>query len=384
MSTITPSELRIAIDARPALWPRTGIGTIVCNVLQRIQTVDPANRYFAYFNESADSFAAKCFDLETRQGGSRQRLVWANTWLLRQLRRDSIDVFVTFLDKEVPLTPTRAKVVSMVHDLIPLRFPEVVFRNPAHRLYYNALIRAATRRSDVVLTNSEFSKQEIVKELGIEETKICKITLGVSPPGLYERARVFDVLRRYGLRRPYAIATGSTEPRKNNQRVIQATRLLESSHPDLRLAIVGKNWRGLAFDPNLVDERVCLLGHVADEDLPILMQSAEMLVFPSLHEGFGLPVIEAMSLGVPVVASNVAALPEVAGNAALLVDPDDAADIAAKMGQILEDPALADGLRVRGKQRALKFRWETTCAELAAVCVGMVGKLARRSEAVMQ
>jgi glycosyltransferase involved in cell wall biosynthesis len=136
------------------------------------------------------------------------------------------------------------------------------------------------------------------------------------------------------------------------------------------------------FDTNLLDQSVRLLGHVSDQDLPVLMQSAEMLVFPSLHEGFGLPVIEAMALGVPVVTSNAAALPEVAGDAALLVNPSDVDEIASAMRRILEDRSLADDLRIRGRARARGFRWETTCAELVSLCEGLVCGNAPRAEPV--
>jgi glycosyltransferase involved in cell wall biosynthesis len=377
-------ELRIAIDGRPALWPRTGIGTIASNVLERIQAADNANLYFAYFDNSATGVIQNRFQMECRRGGSRQRLVWANTWLPRQLRRDNIDVFVTFLDKELPLLPTRARVVSMVHDLIPLKFPDVVFRNAAHEFYYKTLIRASTQRSDLILTNSGFSRQEIVKELGVDESKICKITLGAEVPAMSDKSQIESVLRRYGLTRPYVIALGSTEPRKNNARVMQAMHLLQPEYPDLWLAIAGNNWRGLGFESDLIGDRVRQLGHVADEDLPALMQSAEMLVFPSLHEGFGFPVIEAMAQGVPVVTSNVTALPEVAGDAALFADPNDVASIAAKMKQILDSPALAGDLRARGRVRAGLFCWDATCAELVALCGSLVERHERRGNAVTQ
>ncbi len=370
---------RIAIDGRPALWPRTGIGTIARNVLKRIQLFDDSNQYFAYFDRDPGAAAGNGHSIENRWGGPRQKLVWANTWLPRQLRYDDIDVFVTFLDKDLPLAPTRARIVSMVHDLIPLKFPDVVFRNPVHRLYYNALIRASTRRADMILTNSEFSKREIVTELGADESKIYKITLGVDEAGPIDQAQVTDVLRRCDLTRPYLLALGSTEPRKNNRRVIEAMRRLQSDHPDLQLAIAGSNWRGVEFDPAMIDGRVRLLGHVADDDLPSLMQSAEMLVFPSLHEGFGLPVIEAMALGVPVVTSTAAALPEVAGDAALFADPNSADKIAAQMKRVLEDRALAENLRTRGLERARQFRWETTCAELASACSALMERRELRS-----
>jgi glycosyltransferase involved in cell wall biosynthesis len=377
-------EPRIAIDGRPALWPRTGIGTIACNILERIQRADRASLYFAYFDDGAPGALEKRFQIACRLGGSRQKLVWANTWLPRQLQRDNVDVFVTFLDKELPLLPTRARIVSMVHDLIPLRFPDVVFRNAAHELYYKILIRASVRRSDLILTNSEFSKQEIVRELGVDENKICKITLGVNLQAPRDEARDVDMLHRYGLKRPYVMALGSTEPRKNNGRVIEAMRLLQQEHPDLRLAIAGNNWRGLGFKSDLIGDRVRQLGHVADEDLPALMQSAEMLVFPSLHEGFGFPVIEAMALGVPVVTSSVTALPEVAANAALFADPNDVTSIAERMKQILDNPSLANELRVRGRARAGQFRWDTTCAELAALCSSLVDRHEWGSDAVTQ
>jgi glycosyltransferase involved in cell wall biosynthesis len=360
--------LRIAIDARPALWPRTGTGTIAHNILKNIGGTGQNAEYFAYFDTNPALHLSAYSSIQSRFGGPRQEFLWSNTWLPRQLRRDNIDVFVTFLDKEIPIFPTRCRVVSMIHDLIPLRFPKIAFRNIAHRLYYEGLIRAAARRSDVILTNSQFSRREIVSGLGIPEAKIHKITLGVETPPVIDPAHTQAVLARYRLARPYAIALGSTEPRKNNARVIEAMRRLSLAHPRLRLAIAGSPWRGVAFDRSLIDARVCLLGHVPDEDLPALMSAAEMLVFPSLHEGFGLPVVEAMALGVPVVTSNVTALPEVAGDAAFYADPTSIADIAAQMNRILTDRQLAVRLRDKGRERARLFRWETACREITSLC----------------
>jgi alpha-1,3-rhamnosyl/mannosyltransferase len=373
--------LRIAIDGRPALWPRTGIGTIVRNVLRKIVRFDESNQYFAYFDNDPGAIDA-WIPVECRWGGSRQKLIWANTWLSRQLRFDGIDVFVTFLDKELPFLPTRARVVSMVHDLIPLTFPKVVFRNPAHRLYYNTLIRASIRRSNLILTNSEFSKREIISKLGAQAAKVQRITLGVDAPEPVSESRTALLLRRCELARPYVLALGSTEPRKNNRRVIEAFRAVRASHPSLQLAIAGSNWRGLTFPPGFIDGHVRELGHVPDGDLSVLMQSAEMLVFPSLHEGFGLPVIEAMALGIPVITSNTSALPEVAGDAALFADPNSTDDIAENMKLILENLSLAEDLRRRGRERARKFKWETTCAELVSACTSLTEKKDWRGQPV--
>lgn len=374
--------LRIAIDGRPALWPRTGIGTIAYHVLKHIQNFDHVNQYFAYFNTDLDVEFSRRLDIESRIGGPRHKLAWANTWLPLQLSRDGIDIFITFLDKELPFVPTRARVVSMVHDLIPLNFPSTVFRNAAHRLYYTALIRASARRSDIVLTNSEYSRQEIVSGLKVPGNKVRKITLGVDSTKLAGQAQIAQVLRRHSLRQPFLIALGATEPRKNNAQVIEAARRLFADYPDLQLAIAGSNWRGRTFDSSLLNDRVRLLGYVSQEDLPVLMQSAEALVFPSLHEGFGLPVIEAMALGLPVVTSNVTALPEVAGGAALLVNPDSVDEIVAAIRLILENRDLAADLGRRGRARAADFRWESTCSELVVMCEGLVNGNEWRRESV--
>lgn len=377
-------RFRIAIDGRPAQWPRTGIGTIARNVLAVLPDFDKVNQYFAYFNANPEIERSYHSSLDTRFGGPSHKLIWANTWLPGQLSRDRIDIFITFLDKELPLIPTRTSIVCMVHDLIPLRFPSTVFRNAAHRLYYNALIRAAARRADLILTNSDHSLREIVSGLDVPETKICKITLGVDVTPTTDRARVEDVLRRHNLHQPFVLALGGTEPRKNNARVIQAFRGLAADHPDLQLAIAGSNWRGRVFESSLLDDRVHLLGYVSQDDLPIVMQSAEALVFSSLHEGFGFPVIESMALGTPVIASCVTALPEVAGGAALLVDPNHVDEIAAAIHLILENRDLAADLSRRGRARAGHFRWETTCSELVAACEALMNGHECRRDPVTQ
>jgi glycosyltransferase involved in cell wall biosynthesis len=381
---MSPHRLRIAIDGRPALWARTGIGTIAQNVLEKIQAVDSDNEYIAYFDRDPGEAARAYGSITCRFGGPRHKLAWANTWLLRRLHCDRIDVYVSFLDQHLPLAPTRARVVSMIHDLIPLRFPDTVFRNTLHKIYYTGLIRAAAQRSDLILTNSAFSKDEIVRGLKLDEAKVQRIPLGVRQAGSIDPMRTAGVLQRYRLERPFAFAMGSTEPRKNNARVLNAMRLLEKKHPGLKLAIAGRAWRGTEFNPEMLSNRVRLLGYVADADLPVLMAAAEMLVFPSLHEGFGFPVVEAMALGVPVVTSSVTALPEVGGDAVLYADPHDAAEIAACMEQILTDAELVAALRSKGRERAERFRWSETCTTIASLCEGLMEKREWRTQPVTQ
>jgi glycosyltransferase involved in cell wall biosynthesis len=177
-------------------------------------------------------------------------------------------------------------------------------------------------------------------------------------------ARV-QVGKRYGLRERYVLAVGLLQPRKNLARLLEAFELIVPGHPDLQLVVVGaRGWGNEPLHERLqtpqLCERVALCGSVPPEDLRALYSAAEMLVYPSLYEGFGLPPLEAMSCGTPVVASKATAVPEVVGDAGLLVDPLDPQDIAAAMGRILEDTPLAADLAQRGLARAGLFSWRAT------------------------
>lgn len=361
--------LRIAIDGRVALHPRTGYGTICHQVLRRIAAVDAENSYFFYFDQDPGN---RILDYPAHGyafGGSSEELVWCNTFLLRQMKRDNIDVYVTFLDREIPYFPLSMNVISMTHDLARITFPEPdSYRNLAHKIYYNVLVRIAARRSNLILANSEFTRQEIISTLSVDPRKVRKITLGPGDGQVPESSTFAAVLERYAVRRPYILALGSATPNKNNTRVIQAFRTIRERFPDLSLVIGGRNWLGKSFDPAILDDRVILTGFVDDADLPVLFAAAKLFVFPSLHEGFGLPVIEAMAHGVPVIASNVTALPEVGGHAALYVDPLSVTDLADKMALLLSRPELADEMSRKGLRRVESFRWETACQEIAAAC----------------
>jgi glycosyltransferase involved in cell wall biosynthesis len=187
-----------------------------------------------------------------------------------------------------------------------------------------------------------------------------------------EAAEAGPVLEKYGVERPYILYVGALESRKNLPRLLEAYARLRKWSARWKLVIVGaRKWK---FTP--IFEAVQRLGlephvhftdYVADEDLPALYRGAELFAFPSLYEGFGLPVLEAMACGTPVVTSNRSSLPEVAGDAALLVDPLDVEAIAGAMQRVLADEALAAGLREIGLARAAQFTWERTARETVAV-----------------
>ena len=273
----------------------------------------------------------------------------------------------------------RVPVVATLMDAIPLAHPEWVPRKL--RKLKNALWRRSAHWAAHVITISGFSKMEIEQHFAVPAERISVIPLGVDerwfqPLPLEASERI---LRRHGLPPRFFLFVGTLQPRKNIRRVIQAYRSLpQAVINEVPLVIVGRaGWQcgdivdalaAGAYGPSLI-----WLRHVPDAELLALVKAATALVFPSLHEGFGLPVLEAFAAGTPVVTSNGSALPEVAGDAALLVDPLDTAGIAEAMLRLLEDAALADILRARGQARARVHSWDRTAAMTLAVYRTVLG-----------
>ncbi|MBC6956915.1 MAG: glycosyltransferase family 4 protein [Anaerolineae bacterium] len=256
----------------------------------------------------------------------------------------------------------RARSVITIHDVIPLSFPGVSTRMDA--LIYRRWLPFAARRVDRVLTVSEASSADIQQHLGVKPGRVEVIAPGVSAQ--FQTAASADagsVREKYALPDHYILSVGNVEERKNVRRVIEAYAQIRRSNLPYKLVIVGPhNWRfsEIIEAANLSDFRddVQFTGYVDAADLPAIYRGADVFAFPSLYEGFGLPVIEAMAAGTPAVTSNRSSLPEAAGDAALKVDPEDTDAIADAITRILTDAALADDLRARGIARAAGFTWE--------------------------
>ena len=236
---------------------------------------------------------------------------------------------------------SRVPVVVTVHDLAVLRHPETF--NQWTRHYSRLVVPRVARAARRVIAVSEFTRGEIVELLGVPRERIDVIPNAVGPPF------VADGPAAEG---DYVLAVGTLEPRKNHALVQQAARALA-----VELRVVGsRGWGDVQVDG--------WLGQVPDEQLAALYRGARCLVYPSLYEGFGIPVLEAMACGTPVVTSAGGATEEVAGGAAVLVDPHDVAAIAAG---IEEAEARRNDLRARGMERAARFRWERVATETHAV-----------------
>ncbi len=257
-------------------------------------------------------------------------------------------------------------VVATIMDVIGIRHPEWV--NPSLRSFKNALFRKTVGWADQIITISNYSAADIADWLGAQAPKITAIPLGVSEDYFKPIAQEDknSVLNQYQLRPGYFISVGTLQPRKNVERIIQAHALLPSSvrteHP---LVVVGQNgWRTDDLIQSLSqleqDGYGRWLKYVPRKDIFALLQSAHALVFPSLYEGFGLPVLEGFASGIPVITSNTSSLPEVAGEAASLVNPNSVEEIAHAMLQLVEQADLRNTLIQKGLLQVNKFSWAET------------------------
>jgi len=260
--------------------------------------------------------------------------------------------------------------IVTIHDVLFESHPELFEQAFSHRSV--RMIRRSARRAAAVLTVSEFSRQSIIEHYPIPEERVFVTPnavdhsrfrrLSTAPTGLRER---------YGLTRPFVLSVGRLEPRKNLERLIKA--LGQVDH-DITLAVVGAaDFRHESILEAARDARegsVQLLGPVDDDDLPGLYNLAEALAYPSLVEGFGMPVLEAMACGTPVLTSRRGALPEVGGDAVVYVEPEDEESIASGLTRLLEDSSLRERLRRQGLARAQEFSWDDTALRTLAAYRG--------------
>jgi glycosyltransferase involved in cell wall biosynthesis len=263
----------------------------------------------------------------------------------------------------VPAVVTLADVIALTN---PELFSQVIVRH--QRLVTPAAVRRAAR----VITHSADAKSEIVRVLGVEPERIAVVQHGVDSrfrPVEPDRGMLG---RRFGIPGRYVLCVGTLEPRKNLARVVSAMRRIQPSFPDHRLVLTGgAGWKGDELDAMLEgdggDFRVTTTGYVDDDELVQLYSGADCFVFPSLLEGFGLPVLEAMACGAPVVTSDRSSLQEVAGDAAVLVDPTSVDAVAAGIAQVLESEERAADLRRRGLERSKGFTWARAAEQTVAV-----------------
>ncbi len=342
--------MRITIDATPALLRSAGVKSYTYHWVRAMRRLAGRDeiRAFPYLDEFG-ALDHECSVLGTMPTYARIALLHfvnlrgnrAIDWVAR-----GSDVF--HASNQVHNAPRRAKLTATIHDLTCRLMPEV--HTEANVRADKNFAEKMWRRADALIAVSENTRQDAIRFLGIAPEKVHTIYSGV--PQEYFEAKP---ARR---ERPYVLYVGTIEPRKNLDRLLDAWAQLKTR--DFDLVIAGASgWRSENTLARIKREAV-YLGYVPEADLPGLVAGAKAFAYPSLYEGFGFPVVQAMAAGVPVVTSNTSCLPEVTGGAAELVDPKSPAEIAAALRRLLE--STNEDLILKGRERAKQFRWET-CAE---------------------
>jgi glycosyltransferase involved in cell wall biosynthesis len=246
---------------------------------------------------------------------------------------------------------------------------------PRKLVWYYKLMVKRLHHAEVIITISEFSKRDIIAYTGIPASRVRVIYLGVDPQfaPLRSQPALADLLSRYELKpKQFVLYVGNTMPHKNVRRIAEAVKIAQCKYPCIVLAVAGARDRYRAdLEKAVMDigvsDGVRFLGPIPEDELPALYNAAAVFVFPSLYEGFGLPVLEAMACGTPVVTSNATSLPEVVGDAAITVDPNSSEAIATAIQSVLEDPRLAAELSRKGVEQARGFNWKRSAEEHLSV-----------------
>ncbi|MBI2939291.1 MAG: glycosyltransferase family 4 protein [Chloroflexi bacterium] len=303
-------------------------------------------------------------------GGPWGRLVWEQLFQPIEVWRDRVEVLHSPA-YAAPLVSSARQVLT-VHDLSFLRLPDAF--NRANRLYLGMLTRLSARRADRIIAVSGATKADVVRLLGVAADRVHVVYNGVEPSfrPVSESALAEFRVRR-GVVDEYVLYLGTLEPRKNVTTLLRAyARARQSGELRQRLVLAGgRGWRDAPCFQLVkelgIEDAVHFAGFVPFEDQPFWYCGASVFVYPSLLEGFGFPILEAMACGTPVIASNCSALPEVAGDAAMLVAPTEVDTLAAAIIRVVQDPGLADDLRSRGLRRATLFTWESSVARTISV-----------------
>jgi glycosyltransferase involved in cell wall biosynthesis len=357
---------RILIDAHMVGENEAGNETYIVNLIRGLQSLDDDARYII-----ATAHPAALEQKISLGGRFQPAVVSASPYrrllidLPRALRRHQADLLhITYMAPPWPGIPY----VASIHDIIFKKHPEWFSRRD--RIVLGAGIARSVRRARAILTLSEHSRRDIHAIYGAPLDRIHAIPL--APDAIFSAppapADVEQTRRARGLSDPYILAVGSLQPRKNLVRLVRAFASAKKARPTPhKLVLVGKPaWPKSELQTAIracgMESEIVFTGYVSDAELARLYYGAAFFIYPSLYEGFGLPIVEAMACGIPVIASQTSSMPEITGDAALLIDPRQESDIAAAIDRLRFDETLRRSLAERGRERARHFSWKKTAA----------------------
>jgi glycosyltransferase involved in cell wall biosynthesis len=374
---ITDGLMERAVDGEVRI-ANGGVGVYIYQLIKHLFEADPLNEYFLirYGIGRLDIYQhQRARNVFLRPSKIRRALAMTDLPYAVLAGKYRLDLLHYPNQFGGAFLPRRIKRVATLHDLTPLLFPQ--FHPRIRVLGFRLLARGSLRRCDRIIVYSANTRRDLLSRGMAEPGAIVNIPLGVNP-GLKPGLLTEDFLQRYQLQRPFILTVGVLEPRKNHVILFEMLRRLRQGGMAVDLVVIGREgWRWSTplsrpqYQP--LAPWVRILADVPERDLAEFYGRAAVFAYPSLYEGFGLPILEAMACGTPVVSSSSSSLPEVAGEAALYADPHDAEAFTRQVARLLSEGRLRQRMVEAGLQRARQFSWRRTAEETLAVYQNVCG-----------
>jgi len=377
--------VRVLIDTTGITRKKAGVGVYAKNLIDQLIPAHQLDLFLVVQDDDPDfHYDASLEHVTVLKMPSRWlrriplRILFEQTVLPFLIRKHQIDV-VHSLHYSFPLFRFGVPSAVTIHDMTSLLMPEVHKGLRMH--YHRFFIRRASRWADGLIFVSRSAKNDFITLVGEPRGISTVVYHGINAEFRpeYDELAITRSRNQYGLPSRYILYIGTVEPRKNLDRLAQAFAMVSKSYPDITLVIAGMMGWNQDHLPRLIEDlglknHVHFPGFIAERDKAPLIAGCMLFIYPSLYEGFGIPVLEALSCAAPTVTSNTSSLPEVAGDAALLVDPKDTSSLAGAMQAILSDPNLRDELRRKGPEQAMKFTWQRTAQGTTALYKALSGQ----------
>ena len=341
--------MKIAIDVRTLNKPISGIGYYVQSLIAGLNKYESPYEYFFLSNEQDTlneiaknpkfRYMKNTFSHENHLLGD----LWEQTILPLRLSARGISIFhgPSYL---IPALKKGFKTIATIHDIAFLLYPHL--EPLKFRVYLRYMIKTIAKSSDLIITVSENTKSDLINVLKVPEKKIRVIPLAVNERYYKLEQKNDEIIKKFNINKKYLLFVGDLHPRKNIPKLFEAfSSLPDKIKKEYQIVVVGaRKWSFEKVEKSLIKHhlttKVVFTGYLNEDDILQLYNSADIFVFPSLYEGFGLPVLEAMSCGLPVIASKVSSIPEIAGNAAILIDPNNSEELAAAIIALVDNSGL--------------------------------------------
>jgi len=375
--------MRIGIEAQRLFRPhKHGMDRVALELIKNLQVLDEENEYFIFVKPDEDCNIlsdTKNFEIVEIEGGSYP--VWEQLKLPKFAKAYNCDLLhctsnTAPLALKMPLVITLHDIIFKESSVLEQLASRASWYQKIGNLYRRLIVNAIIKKSDKLITVSNFEKQNISKIYNLDDTKIRTVHNGVNKnfTSVIDINKKQEIKELYNLPERFLFHFGNTDPRKNTARVLKAfDRYLKTKDSEIKLVLAGLNEDNLHSILKEIDlivelrDNIVLTGYVADKDLPVIFNLSEVFLFPSLREGFGIPIIEAMACGVAVITSNTSSMPEVAGDAACLINPNSTESIYNAIDRVLTDLQYKDQLIRNGFQQCTNFSWENMAKNVLEV-----------------